>query len=90
MPELFLLAQIIGIYFVAALFPGPNLLLVVKNAALVSRRAGIATGIGIAATNAIWIFTAAAGFANFIFKIPHKKTARKIKCAGFPFSKSRH
>ena len=62
--EFFLLAQIVGIYFVAAFFPGPNLFLVVKNAALVSRRAGVFTGAGVVAANAIWIFAAISNFAN--------------------------
>jgi len=60
----FLILQILCIHILAAVFPGPNIFVTVKNAVFVSRQAGIFTGIGIVIANAMWIFLSIFSFSN--------------------------
>jgi threonine/homoserine/homoserine lactone efflux protein len=51
-----------GITVLAVLSPGPNFVVITKNALIYSRQAGVYTAFGVVAGNAIYITTGALGF----------------------------
>ena len=65
--EIFLpLLTVAGITFLAVLSPGPNFVVITKNALIHSRQAGVYTALGVAAGNAIYVIAGALGFTALV------------------------
>lgn len=66
MHDVLQLLAITGVLFLSVLSPGPNFALVTSTAMTVSRRAGILTGLGLAAASCTWVVLAVAGLGLVI------------------------
>jgi RhtB (resistance to homoserine/threonine) family protein len=55
-----------GVVLVAAMSPGPDFVIVARHAAVSGRRAGMATGLGIASGVFVWAVVAAFGVASLL------------------------
>jgi RhtB (resistance to homoserine/threonine) family protein len=56
----------VGVVQVAAMAPGPDFVIVTRHAAVSGRRAGVATGLGIASGVFVWAVVAAFGVASLL------------------------
>ncbi|WP_233526560.1 MULTISPECIES: LysE family transporter [unclassified Herbaspirillum] len=77
------LLAITGILFLSVLSPGPNFALVTSTAMTVSRRAGILTGLGLAAASCTWVLLAVAGLGLITTHFPLVHTAVQIAGAAY-------
>jgi RhtB (resistance to homoserine/threonine) family protein len=55
-----------GVVLLAAMAPGPDFVIVTRHAAVSGRRAGVATGLGIASGVFVWAVVAALGVASLL------------------------
>jgi RhtB (resistance to homoserine/threonine) family protein len=60
------LLAFIGVVQLAAMAPGPDFIIVTRHAAISGRRAGMATGLGIASGVFVWALVAAFGVASLL------------------------
>ncbi|TCO64532.1 LysE family translocator [Actinocrispum wychmicini] len=56
----------VGVVQLAAMAPGPDFIIVTRHAAISGRRAGVATGLGIASGVFVWAVVAAFGVASLL------------------------
>ena len=70
MNDLLRLSWIAGVLFLGVLSPGPNFALVTSTAMTVSRRAGVLTGLGLAAASCTWTLLAVAGIGLVLARFP--------------------
>ena len=70
MNDLLRLLTIAGVLFLGVLSPGPNFALVTSTAMTVSRRAGVLTGLGLAAASCTWTLLAVAGLGLVLARVP--------------------
>lgn len=70
MNDLLRLSWIAGVLFLGVLSPGPNFALVTSTAMTVSRRAGMLTGLGLAAASCTWTLLAVAGIGLVLARFP--------------------
>ncbi|MCY1285145.1 Threonine efflux protein [compost metagenome] len=63
------LLAISGILILSVVSPGPNFAIVTSTATLRSRRAGVATGFGLAAASATWALLAVAGLGLVLMQV---------------------
>ena len=68
MESFFPLLTVAGITVLAVLSPGPNFVIITKNALIYSRQAGVYTALGIFAGNAIYVMAGALGFTALVVK----------------------
>ena len=66
--------------FLGVLSPGPNVAIVTATAIAVSRRAGILTGLGLAAASSTWALLAVAGIGLVLARFP--AIALAVRMAG--------
>jgi len=66
METLFPLLTVASITVLAVLSPGPNFVVITKNALIYSRQAGVYTALGIVAGNAIYVTAGALGFIALV------------------------
>lgn len=71
------------VLFLGVLSPGPNFVLVTSTSMMVSRRAGLLAGLGLAAASCTWVLLAVAGLGIVITKIPWITTAVRLLGAGY-------
>lgn len=60
------LLTVAGITLLAVLSPGPNFVIITKNALIHSRQAGVYTALGVVAGNAIYVIAGALGFTALV------------------------
>ena len=70
MNDLLRLSWIAGVLFLGVLSPGPNFALVTSTAMTVSRRAGLLTGLGLAAASCTWTLLAVVGIGLVLTRFP--------------------
>ncbi len=70
MNHLLPLLAIAGVLFLGVLSPGPNFAIVTSTAISVSRRAGLLTGLGLAAASCTWALPAVAGIGLVLARFP--------------------
>ncbi|WP_330115558.1 LysE family transporter [Pseudomonas sp. JS3066] len=63
------LLAISGVLVLSVVSPGPNFAIVTSTATLSSRRAGVATGLGLAAASATWALLAVAGLGLIVSQV---------------------
>ena len=63
------LLAISGVLVLSVVSPGPNFAIVTSTATLGSRRAGVATGLGLAAASATWALLAVAGLGLIVSQV---------------------
>ena len=63
------LLAISGVLMLSVVSPGPNFAIVTSTATLRSRRAGVATGLGLAAASATWALLAVAGLGLIVTQV---------------------
>ncbi len=63
------LLAISGVLVLSVISPGPNFAIVTSTATLSSRRAGVATGLGLAAASATWALLAVAGLGLIVSQV---------------------
>ncbi|GAB3914065.1 LysE family translocator [Kibdelosporangium lantanae] len=72
-----------GVVLLAAMAPGPDFVIVTRHAAISGRRAGMATGLGIASGVFAWAVVAAFGVASLLAASAVAFTAVKLVGAGY-------
>ena len=80
MNDLLQLSWIAAVLFLGVLSPGPNFALVTSTAMTVSRRAGVLTGLGLAAASCTWTLLAVGGIGLVLGRFP--AIAVTVKMAG--------
>ena len=70
MNDLLQLSWIAAVLFLGVLSPGPNFALVTSTAMTVSRRAGVLTGLGLAAASCTWTLRAVGGIGLVLGRFP--------------------
>ncbi len=83
MNHLLQLLAIAGVLFLGVLSPGPNFAIVTSTAMTVSRRAGILTGIGLAAASCTWALLAVAGIGLVLARFPAIALAVRVAGAAY-------
>lgn len=83
MEYLTLIGTVAALNLVAAISPGPDFILTIKNSLIYSRRSGIYTGIGIALGLSVHLFYCAAGIGYIISKSILLFSVIKIFGAGY-------
>ena len=66
METLLPLLAVASITMLAVLSPGPNFVVITKNALIYSRRAGVYTALGVVAGNAVHVLAGALGFTALV------------------------
>lgn len=66
METFFTLLTVASVTILAVLSPGPNFVVITKNALIHSRRAGVYTALGVVAGNAIYVMAGALGFTALV------------------------
>lgn len=69
---------VIGIYALAVISPGPNFLIITRNALAYSRRIGLQTAVGVAVGSILWITFGFFGVAVIFSHVPVLLTVVKI------------
>jgi RhtB (resistance to homoserine/threonine) family protein len=77
------LLALIGVIVVAAMSPGPDSVVVLRNAAVSGRRAGMACGAGIASGILVWATVTALGVAGLLAASAVAFTVVKLVGAGY-------
>jgi len=77
------LLTIAGLVLLGCISPGPNFLVVTATAMLVSRRAGVLAGLGVALASLTWAFLAVAGLALVLQHAAWLLTAIRVAGAGY-------
>ena len=77
------LLAIAGVLFLGVLSPGPNFAIVTSTAMTVSRRAGILTGLGLAAASCTWALLAVAGIGLVLARFPVIALAVRVAGAAY-------
>ena len=80
MADVLQLLTIAGVLFLGVLSPGPNFAIVTSTAMTVSRRAGLFTGLGLAAASCTWALLAVAGLGVIVARFPWIEAA--VRTAG--------
>ena len=83
MNHLLQLLAIAGVLFLGVLSPGPNFAIVTSTAMTVSRRAGILTGLGLAAASCTWALLAVAGIGLVLARFPAIAVAVRVAGAAY-------
>jgi len=65
-----LISSILLIHIFAWFTPGPNLVLIIRNSLVYSRKTGFFTAVGFALSNVIHIVLAVAGFGFILATVP--------------------
>lgn len=76
------LLALAGVLFLSVASPGPNFV-VVTSTALASRRAGLATGLGLAAASGTWAWIAIAGLSFIVTHVAWMATALRVAGAAY-------
>ena len=76
------LGMLAGVLLLSVASPGPNFVIVTSTAAI-SRRAGIATGIGLAAASGTWALIAIAGLGLLLSHVTWIQAALRFAGAGY-------
>ncbi len=77
------LATIAGLVLLGCISPGPNFLVVTSTAMSVSRRAGLAAGLGVALASLTWAALTVAGLALVLQQAAWLFTALRLAGAGY-------
>lgn len=77
------LISVAGISFLAVLSPGPNFVVITKNALIYSRQAGLYTALGVVVGNAIYITASALGFTGLVAQSEQLLTIVRLIGAGY-------
>lgn len=77
------LLMITGVMFLSALSPGPNFAVVTTTAMTVSRRAGVLSGLGLAAASCTWALFTVAGLGLIVTQFPLIHKAIQLAGAGY-------
>ena len=83
MNHLLQLVAIAGVVFLGVLSPGPNFAIVTSTAMTVSRRAGVLTGLGLAAASCTWALLAVAGIGLVLARFPVVATTVRLAGAAY-------
>ncbi len=83
MNHLLQLLAIAGVLFLGVLSPGPNFAIVTSTAMTASRRAGILTGLGLAAASCTWALLAVAGIGLVLARFPEIVLAVRVAGAAY-------
>ena len=83
MTSLLQLLTIAGVLFLGVLSPGPNAALVTQATITASRRAGILSGLGLAAATGTWALLAVAGVGIVFQHVPAISTAIRLAGAAY-------
>ena len=83
MNDLLQLLAIAGVLFLGVLSPGPNFAIVTSTAMSVSRRAGVLTGLGLAAASCTWALLAVAGIGIVLARFPVIALAVRVAGAAY-------
>ena len=83
MNDLLRLLAIAGVLFLGVLSPGPNFAIVTSTAMTVSRRAGVVTGLGLAAASCTWALLAVAGIGLVLARLPMIALAVRVAGAAY-------
>ncbi len=83
MENIILISSILAIHTFAWFTPGPNLVLVIRNALVYSRRTGFFTAVGFALSNFIHILLAVAGLGFLMSTFPLVATVIKFLGVGY-------
>lgn len=78
-----LLATLFTVHVLAMASPGPNFLVVTQAAISRTRRAGIATALGVAAAATLWAIAALLGLTVLFTHLPWLQTAVKLLGGGY-------
>ncbi|WP_044874244.1 LysE family transporter [Pseudomonas sp. LFM046] len=77
------LLAISGVLVLSVVSPGPNFAIVTSTATLRSRRAGVATGLGLAAASATWALLAVAGLGLIVMQVEWVYAGIKLAGAAY-------